>query len=60
MDSRHDVTVGHELQAVAETSQIPVVSPTADAGDQRPTWRSILGVSLSLVLTFVAVTLVSL
>ncbi|MGO2558557.1 hypothetical protein [Brachybacterium sp.] len=60
MDSRHDVTVGHELQAAAETGQIPVVPATADASEQGPTWRSTLAVALSLVVAFVLVTLVSL
>src|SRR5699024_1581931 len=60
MDSRHDVTVGHELQAAAETGQIPVVPATADAGDQVPTWRSTLAVTISLVVAFAAVALVSL
>ncbi|MGO1199888.1 MAG: hypothetical protein ACTMKY_08335 [Dermabacteraceae bacterium] len=60
MDSRHDVTVGHELQAAAETGQIPAVPATADAGGQAPTWRSNLAVALSLVAAFVLVTLVSL
>src|SRR5699024_9133978 len=60
MDSRHDVTVGHELQAAAETGQIPVVPATADAGDHAPTWRSTLAVTISLVVTFAAVALVSL
>lgn len=60
MDTRHDVTVGHELQAAAETAQIPVVPATADANDQTPTWRSTLGVSLALAVTFVLVALVSL
>lgn len=60
MDSRHDTTIGHELQAAAETSQIPVVPETSDAGEQRTTWRSSLGVSLALVAAFVLVTLVSL
>lgn len=60
MDSRHDVTVGHELQAAAETGQIPVVPATGDAGHQAPTWRSTLAVTLALVLTFLAVALVSL
>ena len=54
MDSRHDVTVGHELQAAAETGQIPVVPATADAGDHAPTWRSTLAVTISLVVTFAA------
>ena len=60
MDSRHDVTVGHELQAAAETGQIPVVPATADAGYHAPTWRSTLAVTISLVVTFAAVALVSL
>lgn len=60
MDTRHDATVGHELQAAAETAQIPVVPVTADAGDQAPTWRSTLAVTLSLVVTFALVALVSL
>lgn len=60
MDSRHDVTVGHELQAAAETGQIPVVPATADAGDHTPTWRRTLAVTIALVVTFLAVALVSL
>ncbi|ATG50444.1 hypothetical protein CFK38_02080 [Brachybacterium vulturis] len=60
MDPRHDVTVGHELQAAAETGQIPVVPAHGDAGEQAPTWRSNLAVALSLALTFVVVALVSL
>lgn len=59
MDSRHDVTVGHELQAAAETGQIPVVPATADAGENPTTWRSSLGVVVALVVAFVMVTLVS-
>lgn len=60
MDSRHDMTIGHELQA-AETSQIPVVpDTTADAADQGPTWRRNLAVSLALLVAFVVVTLVGL
>lgn len=60
MDSRHDVTVGHEAQAAAETAQIPAVPAVADAGGQATTWRSTLGVSIALVVTFVLVTLVGL
>ena len=60
MDSRHDVTVGHELQAAAETGQIPVVPVTADAGDQAPTWRRTLAVMIALVVAFLAVALVNL
>src|SRR5699024_349476 len=60
MDSRHDVTVGHELQAAAETGQIPVVPAAADAGDQVPTLRSTLAVTIALVVAFAAVALVSL
>lgn len=60
MDPRHDVTAGHELQAAAETGQIPVVPANADAGEQTPTWRSNLAVTLALVGTFVVVALVSL
>ena len=58
METRHDVTIGHELQAGAETSQIPVVPATADVTEQAPTWRSNLAVALSLVVTFVVVALV--
>lgn len=60
MESRHDVAVGHERQAAAETGQIPAVPTTADAGEQGPTWRSSLGVTLALVAAFTLVTLVSL
>lgn len=60
MDSHHDVAVGHELQAAAETGQIPVVPATADAGDQGMSWRGSLAVTLALVGTFALVTLVSL
>lgn len=59
MDTRQNVTVGHELQAAAETGSLPVVPVTADAGE-RPTRRSSLAVTISLVLVFVAVALVSL
>ena len=58
MESRPDITIGHELQA-AETSQIPAVPETAaDAADQAPTWRRNLAVSLALLAAFVVVTLV--
>ena len=60
MDSRHDVTVGYELQAAAETGQIPAVPATADAGDHTPTWRRTLAVTIALVAAFLAVALVSL
>ncbi|HEX7351375.1 hypothetical protein [Brachybacterium sp.] len=60
METRHDVTVGQEVQAAAETTQIPVVPETPDAGQQQSTWRSSLGVALALVVTFVVVTLVGL
>lgn len=60
MESRHDVTVGQELPATTETTQIPAVPATADSSDQAPTWRSSLAVAASLVAAFAAVTLVSL
>ena len=60
MESRHDVTVGQELPATTETTQIPAVPAPADPSDQAPTWRSSLAVAASLVAAFVAVTLVSL
>jgi len=60
MESRHDVTVGQELQATAETTQIPAVPAPAESSDQAPTWRSSLAVAASLVAAFVVVTLVSL
>lgn len=59
MESRHEFTVGHELQATTETAPIPAVLTTADAGDQPTTWRSSLGVAAALVAAFVVVTLVS-
>ncbi|MGO1285604.1 MAG: hypothetical protein ACTHWF_14770 [Brachybacterium sp.] len=60
MESRHEFTVGQELQATTETGQIQAVPTTADAREQAPTWRSSLGVAASLVAAFVVVTLVSL
>lgn len=60
MESRHEFTVGQELQATTETGQIQAVPATADAGEQAPTWRSSLAVAASLVAAFVVVTLVSL
>jgi len=60
METRHDVTVGQEVQAAAETTQIPVVPVASDAGDQQSTWRTSLGVTLALAATFVVVALVGL
>ena len=58
MDSRHDMTAGHELQAAAETGQIPAVPATPGAQPAtRGTW---IAVSLALLAAFVVVTLVSL
>ena len=60
MDTLNDVTVGHELQAAAETGSLPVVPAPADATERPITRRGSLAVTISLVLVFVAVTLVSL
>lgn len=60
MESRHELPVGHELQAAAETGQIPAVPATSDASEQPTTWRTSLGVLGALVLAFVLITLVSL
>ena len=60
MESRHEFTVGQEMQTATETAQIPVVPATADAGEQPTTWRSSLAVTASLVAALVVVTLVSL
>lgn len=60
MDTRQNVTVGHELQAAAETGSLPVVPAPADSAERPITRRSSLIVTISLVLVFAAVTLVSL
>ncbi|MEE1618651.1 hypothetical protein [Brachybacterium sp. J153] len=74
MDTRPDAPVGHETTATAETSALPAVTaalPTVTASlptvmapaepGMRPTGRrATTGVTISLILTFVLVTLASL
>lgn len=60
MESRHDITVGQELPATTETTQIPAVPVVAEPDDQGPSRRSSLAVGAALVAAFVVVTLMGL
>lgn len=60
MDPRPDIHLGHEMTPTTHTGPIPVVSPSADAGQRDSSARTTAAVIAALLLAFIGIVLMGL